>query len=218
MTTITEALVAVMADVRAVAKRDRNGHQGFDFRGVDAVVNAVAPALRKHGVVVYPSGVQQHQVEHAQTKNGAVNYIHRIRVDYTFAGPEGDTITTQVEAEAMDMQDKGTAKAMSVAFRTVLLQALCLPTDEPDPDSISHEETVWDPPAPQQAQQQAPQQAPAERPAPQNNPWETHLHGAIKAGPNAILAFGKWAASNGAPQDIIDRARQALNQTQENQS
>ena len=214
MTTITEALVAVMADVRAVAKRDHNGHQGFDFRGVDAVVNAVAPALRKHGVVVYPSGVQQHQVEHAQTKNGSVTYIHRIRVDYTFAGPEGDTITTQVEAEAMDMQDKGTAKAMSVAFRTVLLQALCLPTDEPDPDSISYEETPWDPPA----QQSAPQQAPAERPAPQNSPWETHLHGAIQAGPNAILAFGKWAAANGAPQDIIDRARQALNQKQENQS
>lgn len=71
-----------------------------------------------------------------------------------------------------------------------------------------------DPPAPQQA----PQQAPAERPAPQSSPWETHLHGAIQSGPKAVLAFGKWAAANGAPQDIIDRARQALNQTQENQS
>ena len=39
----------------------------------------------------------------------------------------------------MDSGDKATAKAMSVAFRTALLQALALPTDEPDPDSQSYE-------------------------------------------------------------------------------
>jgi hypothetical protein len=39
----------------------------------------------------------------------------------------------------MDSGDKATAKAMSVAMRTALLQALCLPTDEPDPDATSYE-------------------------------------------------------------------------------
>lgn len=39
----------------------------------------------------------------------------------------------------MDSGDKATAKAMSVAFRTALLQALCLPTDEIDPDAESYE-------------------------------------------------------------------------------
>jgi hypothetical protein len=37
------------------------------------------------------------------------------------------------------MGDKAAPKAMSVAFRTALLQALALPTDEPDPDSQSFE-------------------------------------------------------------------------------
>jgi hypothetical protein len=36
-------------------------------------------------------------------------------------------IKTTVVGEAMDSGDKATAKAMSVAFRTALLQALCTP-------------------------------------------------------------------------------------------
>ena len=39
----------------------------------------------------------------------------------------------------MDAGDKATAKAMSVAFRTALLQSLCLPTDDIDPDAQSYE-------------------------------------------------------------------------------
>jgi len=39
----------------------------------------------------------------------------------------------------MDSGDKATAKAMSVAFRTALLQSLSLPTDEVDPDATSYE-------------------------------------------------------------------------------
>jgi hypothetical protein len=39
----------------------------------------------------------------------------------------------------MDSGDKAVPKAMSVAFRTALLQALALPTDEPDPDASTYE-------------------------------------------------------------------------------
>jgi hypothetical protein len=39
----------------------------------------------------------------------------------------------------MDAGDKATAKAMSVAFRTALLQSLSLPTDDVDPDAHSYE-------------------------------------------------------------------------------
>jgi hypothetical protein len=37
----------------------------------------------------------------------------------------GDHIDTETPGEAFDAGDKATAKAMSVAFRTCLLQALC---------------------------------------------------------------------------------------------
>lgn len=138
MTTVVEALVAVMRDVSHVAKRDRNKHQGFDFRGVDAVVNAVGPALRNHGVVVVPS---LRRVEYAsvRTTQDKPATACRVEVAYTFHGPEGDSLPCSVVGEAWDVGDKATPKAMSVAFRTALLQALCLPTDSPDPDHDVYE-------------------------------------------------------------------------------
>lgn len=52
-----------MKEVGAIAKKDKNQAQGFNFRGIDSVVNAVSPALQKHGVIVVPSvedyGMQQ---------------------------------------------------------------------------------------------------------------------------------------------------------------
>nr|NIR35086.1 hypothetical protein [Actinomycetota bacterium]NIS29148.1 hypothetical protein [Actinomycetota bacterium]NIU64548.1 hypothetical protein [Actinomycetota bacterium]NIW26339.1 hypothetical protein [Actinomycetota bacterium]NIX18907.1 hypothetical protein [Actinomycetota bacterium] len=49
---VHEAVSAVMEAVQAIGKTDRNKRQNFDFRGIDTVINAVGPELRKHGVVV----------------------------------------------------------------------------------------------------------------------------------------------------------------------
>src|SRR3954462_1193588 len=62
--TVVQALSAVMADVREVRKDQRNtapGQGGYAFRGIDAVMNAVGPALRVHGVVVMPRVVSCEQ-------------------------------------------------------------------------------------------------------------------------------------------------------------
>lgn len=50
-----------------------------------------------------------------------------------------DFITCITQGEAFDSGDKATAKAHSVAFRTAMLQTLCLPTDEKDPDVDTYE-------------------------------------------------------------------------------
>ena len=142
--TVVQALSAVMADVRAVAKKERNTSQGggFYFRGIDAVVNAVGPALRTHGVVVTPHLDHIDRREGRTSKGGTLNYVAVI-VTYTFTGPAGDTMTATVPGEAFDSGDKATAKAMSVAFRTCLLQALTLPTDEADPDADVYDATAY---------------------------------------------------------------------------
>lgn len=141
--TVIEALSAVMADVQAVKKGDRNTQQGYSFRGIDAVVNAVGPALRKHGMVVVPIGVNR-DVEHYTTAKGTPMKGVTLTVDFRFYGPAGDSIDAQASGEASDSGDKATPKAHSVAYRTLLLQALCIPTDEPDPDSQSHERATVD--------------------------------------------------------------------------
>ena len=52
---IAQAMTAIMKEVGAIAKKDKNTSQGFNFRGIDSVVNAVSPALQKYGVVVVPT-------------------------------------------------------------------------------------------------------------------------------------------------------------------
>ena len=137
--TVFEALSAVMEGVGAVRKTGRNQQQGYAFRGIDAVVNAVGPELRQHGVIVVP---EVRSCEYATVEVGSkrtpMGHV-RVIVAYTFYGPAGDSIVAVTPGEAMDSGDKATPKAMSVAFRTALLQALALPTDEPDPDEHTYE-------------------------------------------------------------------------------
>jgi hypothetical protein len=140
VTTIYEALALVMADVDHVAKRERNTQgRGYNFRGIDAVVNAVGPVLRAHKVIVAPDVREYHYGEILSGKERTPMGHARVVVAYTFYGPEGDSLVCSAAGEAFDSGDKATAKAMSVAFRTALLQALTLPTDEPDPDLSTYE-------------------------------------------------------------------------------
>lgn len=139
--TVHQALSKVMAEVQAVRKDSKNQAQRFNFRGIDAVMNAVGPALRKHGVVILPEEVDVHRTN-GTTANGKQTAEVVVKVTYRVYGPNGDSIHGKVAAEAMDFGDKAIAKAMSVAYRTFLLQALTIPTDEPDPDSESYERGV----------------------------------------------------------------------------
>jgi hypothetical protein len=124
--TIFAALAAVMNDVTSVSKGDNSG-QGYSFRGIDAVLNAVGPALRKHKVIVTPmvEDMVSNVVEMGQRRT-AMNHV-QLTVRYVWHGPNGDCIEARVVAEAADTSDKATSKAMSIAFRTCLLQVLALP-------------------------------------------------------------------------------------------
>jgi hypothetical protein len=140
--TIFRLLGDAKTRIGAVKKEETNQAQHFNFRGIDAVVNAVAPVFNDLGIITVPE-VQEHQYDTViigakQTQMGHVNLI----VKYTFYSPEGDSVAAVVASESMDSGDKCTAKAMSVAYRTALLQVLNLPTDEPDPDAESYERST----------------------------------------------------------------------------
>ena len=137
---IHEALANVMRDVRHVGKHDRNSYHDFLFRGIDSVLDHVGPALRTHGVIVLPElrDLQSRDVISSKEK------LHRevtVTVAYHFIGPGGDRIDPPVivPGEAQDSSDKSVSKAMSVAFRTALIEALSIPTRELDPDASSYE-------------------------------------------------------------------------------
>lgn len=189
---IHHLLSKVMEDVGAVRKEDRNQHQGFNFRGIDAVVKAVYPALVKHGVVVVPNLVD-YTYESIEVGARATKMQHVVvKVDYVFHAPDGSSLTTRVAGEAMDSGDKGLAKAMSVAFRTALLQSLCLPTDEPDPDSFSPGQET---PKKVAAKVAAPKKA---EPVPTLESLMSRLESvAASANTDVESLTGKWRTANG---------------------
>lgn len=132
-------LAAVMAELPAVGKDSVNTQQGWNFRGVDAVVNAISPALRKHGVIVVPqvTSIAYRDTTTAGRDPRPTREV-TVQVAYTFYAEDGSRVTATVPGESLDQSDKGSAKAMSVAFRIALLQVFALPTSEPDPDASYH--------------------------------------------------------------------------------
>lgn len=147
------ALARVMADVKAVRKEGFNEHQRYNFRGIDGVMNAVGPALRTHGVLPQFK-VELIKHEHVPAGKKTQTQV-LLRYELNFLGPMCDTLPNPVVVfgEANDYQDKALAKAHSVAYRTAMLQVLCLPTGEPDPDTYS--DTNHMPQQPQQPTKEA---------------------------------------------------------------
>lgn len=137
-------MALAMNEVRAVSKdgQYRGGASGnFNFRGIDAVMNAVGPAFRKWGIVgPVPRLESLVQDKVATGKDAKPTNRSTVKVTFSFYGPDGNHIDCTVPGEGFDYGDKATAKAMSVACRIALLQVLCLPTDEPDPDSDVYEQ------------------------------------------------------------------------------
>lgn len=130
--TVIEALADVMAQVTSIGKSDFNDFHKFNFRGIDTVLKHVGPAFRDHRIVPVPELREVHS-DDLTAKDGKRKRGVTLKVAYTFYGPRGDSITTVVPGEANDTEDKATSKAMSVAYRTALLQVLAIPTGERDP-------------------------------------------------------------------------------------
>ena len=126
---IFESLTAVMKDCGAVGKDSKNPQQGYKYRGIDAVMNAVNPALTKNKVFVSPEVLETTREERTTSK-GTLLIYSVAKVKYTFYAEDGTSITAVVIGEGMDSGDKSMNKAMSAAFKYALFQVLCIPTEE----------------------------------------------------------------------------------------
>ena len=140
---IVHLLAAASTAIGVVEKRERNTQgKGFNFRGIDTVVNAASPEFRERGIIVSPETLDRVYEQLEVGANRTLMGHAMLRVRYTFFGPTGDSLSATVDSEAFDSGDKAVAKAMSIALRTALLQVLMLPTDEVDPDASSYERST----------------------------------------------------------------------------
>lgn len=131
---IYESITALMQDIPAVGKEKRNKEQGFLYRGIDDVMNALQPLLTKHKIFVVPEVLEQKR-EERMTKNGKGLLYSLLTIKYTFFAEDGSSVSAVVVGEGMDMADKASNKAMAVAFKYAMFQVFCIPTEEmDDPD------------------------------------------------------------------------------------
>ena len=151
---IYESIAVVMGEIGAVGKNSKNQQQGFMFRGIDAVMNAINPALVKNKVFIVPEILEQTREERTSSKGGILIYsVCKIR--YTFYAEDGSSVSAVVIGEGMDSGDKATNKAMSIAFKYACFQVFCIPTEEmADPDAECHEVKAKAEPAEKKSQEE----------------------------------------------------------------
>lgn len=136
---IFQLIPAIMGEIDAVGKNKQNKQQGFMYRGIDDVMNAINPALVKHKVFIVPEVLEQNR-EERQTNKGS-NLIYSIcKMKFKFCAEDGSSVEAITIGEGMDSGDKATNKAMAIAFKYACFQIFCIPTEEmKDPDSDSHQ-------------------------------------------------------------------------------
>jgi hypothetical protein len=136
---IFPAICAIMEEIGAIRKTKKNTQQGFMYRGIDDVMNALQPLLAKHRVFVVPSVLEQVRSDR-ETKSGGTSHLSVFKIKYTFYADDGSSFEAVTVGESDDTGDKGSNKAMAIAFKYVLFQVFCIPTEEmPDPDADTPE-------------------------------------------------------------------------------
>jgi hypothetical protein len=132
---VQQALVA-----EGIGKDRRNQQQGYNFRGIDDIYNAVSPILAKSGLCILPRVLSRDCVERQTQKGGTLFYV-TVEVEFDFVATEdGTKHIVKTYGEAMDSADKATNKAMSAAYKYAIMQAFAIPTEgDNDADATTHE-------------------------------------------------------------------------------
>jgi hypothetical protein len=142
MTKVYKAIANVSAKLakEGIGKDRSNQAQGYKFRGIDDVYNALAPILAAEGLCILPTVTERVVVERTNAKGTALFYV-TVKVDFAFVCAEdGSSHTVTTYGEAMDSGDKATNKAMSAAYKYAAMQAFCIPTEgDNDADAQTHE-------------------------------------------------------------------------------
>lgn len=145
-TTVTEALANVMAEVGGIEKmtpeerRRRglaapaSGERGitYAYRGIDQIAALVQPLLAKNGVVITPRLTSYEIRDITVNNNPWTDTI--VTVAWTISGPGDTTLDGASIGQGRDNSDKGPNKAMTSAFKNLVLKLLCIgdPSDDTD--------------------------------------------------------------------------------------
>ncbi len=133
---INQVQLAMSRD--GILKSRKNEQQGYAFRGIDDMYNALSIPLASFGLCIIPRFRNRAVTERTTQKGGVLFYV-TIEGEFDLVGPDGSKHTAVAFGEAMDSGDKATNKAMSAAFKYMCMQLFCIPTEgDNDADSTTH--------------------------------------------------------------------------------
>lgn len=139
---VYEAINVVSAQMaKEGISKDRTSAAGggasFRFRGVDDVLNALAPKLAAAKLCILPR-VLERQITERTSKSGSVMSYVVLTVEFDLVSSVDSSMhTVRTMGEAMDSGDKATNKAMSAAYKYACFQTFTIPT-EGDHDTENH--------------------------------------------------------------------------------
>lgn len=125
---IYEAMASIMEEIEAVKKSKNNQQQGFKYRSIDDVMNALHDSFAKNKVFISFKVIERNTETFEQ--NNKLLFKIGMLIEYTFTAIDGSSISTTIYSESLDFGDKGTGKALSYALKYVLMQMFLIPTED----------------------------------------------------------------------------------------
>ena len=126
------AITAELAD-KGIAKTHRNEEGDYAYRSIEDVLGALAPLLARHRLCVLPRILSREAV-----RSGRASQLVSVQAAFDLVSAlDGSTHTVESFGEALDDSDKGTAKAISSAYKSAMLQAFCVPVPQDDANASS---------------------------------------------------------------------------------
>lgn len=122
-----------------LAKAATNAVEGYNYRSIDDVMDALSPLLARHRLCVLPKVIERLVSKH-RSPTGEILQRVTLKVAFTLSSArDGSTHVVEAYGEALDPSDKATAKAMSAAYKGAMVLVFCMPVrGGDDADSSSH--------------------------------------------------------------------------------
>lgn len=140
---VVEALAAVMAELPGIAKVKHENPSGkgltYAYRGIEEITSEVQGLFAKYGIVVVPR-VARREVKDIVVNNNDWTDTY-LEVSWTVYGPGMTSVDASTFGHGRDNSDKGTNKAMTQAFKYLLLDMLCISDPADDNDGTNVEGT-----------------------------------------------------------------------------
>ena len=136
----------IMSEIEYLKKDDKvitntKTNAGYNAVSEEKVTSEIRKGLVKYGIVIIPieqEHTREDEILKDQYGNDKANRISTVNVKYKITNidnPE-DYIIAVSSGTGVDTQDKGVGKAMTYAYKYMLLRTFAIPTGD-DPDKIS---------------------------------------------------------------------------------